>query len=52
MFILTWGQHGGSGLSITWEDALSLEPSDRDWLVHRIAEQRRREAEAIRKARS
>lgn len=50
MFAITWHQHGGSGLEASWSDALELEPSDRDWLLQRIAKQRKHEAEEIRKA--
>jgi hypothetical protein len=50
MFMLTWRQHGGSGLGISWSDALELELNDRDWLVERILKQRRREANEIKKA--
>jgi hypothetical protein len=52
MFLLTWRQHGGSGLGITWGDALELELAERDWLVERMQKQRRREAQEIKKAAS
>jgi hypothetical protein len=50
MFVLTWRQHGGSGLGLTWHDALDLDLTDRTWLVERIQKQRRREAQEIKKA--
>lgn len=50
MFVLTWCQHGGSGLVIGWRDALDLDLNDRNWLVERIHKQRRREAQEIKKA--
>jgi hypothetical protein len=50
MFVLTWRQHGGSGLGLAWGDALGLELADRDWLIERIHKQRRREAQEIKKA--
>jgi hypothetical protein len=47
---LCWRQHGGSGLGLTWREALDLDTGERDWLLERIDEQRSREAEALRKA--
>jgi hypothetical protein len=52
MFLLTWRQHGGSVLAVSWGDALGLELADRDWLIERIQKQRRREAQEIKKAAS
>jgi hypothetical protein len=52
MFVMTWRSHGGSAAGISWSEALDLAPSDRDWLLTRVGQQRRQEAEAIRKARS
>ena len=51
MFAITWTSHGGSGLNASWADALDFAPSDRDWLLDRIAKQRKYEADEIRKAR-
>jgi hypothetical protein len=50
MFVLAWQQHGGSGLGLTWRDALDLDLSDRNWLIERVLKQRRREAQEIKKA--
>jgi hypothetical protein len=50
MFLLSWQQHGGSGLSMTWGEALDLSVKDRDWLLERIPKQRRQEAHQIEKA--
>jgi hypothetical protein len=50
MFMLTWCQHGGSGLGLTWSDALDLDLNDRNWLIERVLKQRRREAQEIKKA--
>jgi TP901 family phage tail tape measure protein len=35
MFQLCWHQHGGSGLALTFADALDLPVQDRDWLIER-----------------
>lgn len=50
LFQLCWRQHGGSGLGATLEEALDLSITDRDWLLERIGEQRRREAHEVTKA--
>jgi hypothetical protein len=50
MFQLCWHQHGGSGLAITFTDALDLAVHDRDWLIERIGNQRSREAKELEKA--
>ncbi len=50
MFHLCWQQHGGSGLGMTWGEAMELVVSDRDWLLERIGEERSREAREIEKA--
>lgn len=50
MFQLCWHQHGGSGLAITFADALDLPVQDRDWLLERIGGERSREAKALEKA--
>ncbi len=50
MFQLCWRQHGGSGLGVTYSEALELPLADRDWLLERIGTQRTREAREIEKA--
>lgn len=50
MFQITWRQHGGSGLGVTWAEAQELPLGERDWLIERIGEQRSREAREIEKA--
>ena len=50
MFQLAWHQHGGSGLAISFGDAMELAVADRDWLNERIGTQREREADAIQRA--
>jgi hypothetical protein len=50
LFQLCWGQHGGSGLAITFYDALELLTTARDWLLERIGEQRAREAKELDRA--
>ena len=50
MFQLCWHQHGGSGLAITYADALDLTLGGRDWFLDRIGTQRSREAHEIAKA--
>jgi hypothetical protein len=50
MFALCWRQHGGSGLGVTYGEALELPLADRDWLIERIGNQRSREAREIEKA--
>ena len=50
MFQLCWHQHGGSGLAITFADALDLGVQDRDWLIERAGTQRTREAKELEKA--
>lgn len=50
LFQLVWHQHGGSGVSIAWADALEMAAGDRDWLLERMSEQREREAKQIEKA--
>jgi hypothetical protein len=50
MFQLCWQQHGGSGLAISFADALDLGLEERDWFLERIGTQRSREAAEIAKA--
>jgi hypothetical protein len=50
MFQICWHQHGGSGLGITFGEALELPVQDRDWLLERIGSQRTREAHEIEQA--
>jgi hypothetical protein len=50
MFQLSWHQHGGSGLAISFGDALDLSVRDRDWLNERIGAEREREAHALERA--
>lgn len=50
MFQLCWHQHGGSGLALSFADALDLVVQDRDWLLERIGTQRSKEADALEKA--
>lgn len=50
MFQLCWHQHGGSGLALSFADALDLVVQDRDWLLERIGAQRSKEADALEKA--
>jgi hypothetical protein len=50
VFQLAWHQHGGSGLGISWREALEMTTADRDWLLERIGAQREREAREIEKA--
>lgn len=50
MFQLCWQQHGGSGLAISFADALDMTIDDRDWFLDRIGTQRTREAKEIAKA--
>ena len=51
IFHLSWHQHGGSGLAITFSDALDLSLQDRDWFVEHIGAERVREARELQKAR-
>jgi hypothetical protein len=46
---LLWRSHGGSGLGLDLADALELPLALRDWLLERIATQRQREAQALRR---
>jgi hypothetical protein len=48
VFALLWRCHGGSGLGLDGEDVFALPVALRDWLLERVAEQRRREAAAVR----
>lgn len=50
MFQLCWHQHGGSGLALTFADALELPVHDRDWLIERIGNQRSKEVKELEKA--
>jgi len=50
MFQLCWHQHGGSGLALTFADALDLPVHDRDWFIERIGNQRSKEAKELEKA--
>jgi len=50
MFRLCWQEHGGSGLTMSWSDALELSLTDRDWLIERVDKQRRDEARALERA--
>jgi hypothetical protein len=50
LFHLCWHQHGGSGLQLSFAEALELSVSDRDWFLERIGEQRTREARELEKA--
>lgn len=50
MFQLCWHQHGGSGLAISFADALDLSLAERDWFLERIGAQRTKEAQEIAKA--
>ena len=50
MFQLCWHQHGGSGLAITYAEALELPLQDFSWLIERIGTQRSREARELAKA--
>ena len=50
LFSLCWHQHGGSGLHVSFADAMELPTGDRDWLLERIGEQRTREAHELEKA--
>lgn len=52
VFSLCWIQYGGSGLNITWSEALDLEVRDRDSLLQLITDTRESEAKAIRDAQS
>ena len=47
LFHLCWHQHGGSGLQLSFSDALELPVSERDWFLERIGEQRTREAREL-----
>ena len=50
VFDLLWRQHGGSGLNVTYDQVLDMSVADHAWFVHRVREQRQREADAIEKA--
>lgn len=50
MFRLCWQEHGGSGLTLPWSDALELDLGDRNWLYERVNKQRKDEARALEKA--
>jgi hypothetical protein len=50
VFGLLWRQHGGSGLGVTYAEAMDLPLPERDWLLERIARERTREAKEIEKA--
>lgn len=50
VFGLCWHQHGGSGLAISFADALDLPVEDAAWLLERIGEQRTQEARELEKA--
>ena len=50
LFQLCWTQHGGSGLHCSITEALDLDISERDWMLERIEEQRKKEAAELRKA--
>lgn len=47
-----WTQHGGSGLSITWDEAWNLEWDDLIALIEEVDRRRQAEAAALRRAHS
>jgi hypothetical protein len=50
MFSLCWQQHGGSGLAMSWAEAMRLDVPTRDWLLERVGRQREAEAAALSRA--
>jgi hypothetical protein len=50
VFRLAWQQYGGSGLHMSFGEALDLSVQDRDWFLERIDTERSREARAIERA--
>jgi hypothetical protein len=50
VFDLLWHQHGGSGLSLSYQDLLELDLNEVLWFRERQSRQRQREAAEIRKA--
>jgi hypothetical protein len=50
MFRLCWHEHGGSGLGLSWDEALDLDLADRNWLYERVNKQRKDEARTLEKA--
>jgi hypothetical protein len=49
VFGLAWRSHGGSGLGLDVAGVLELSIAFRDWLLERVATQRQREAQALRR---
>ncbi|MBE7449164.1 MAG: hypothetical protein HS111_09780 [Kofleriaceae bacterium] len=49
VFGLAWRTHGGSGLGLDLPSVLELSIAFRDWLLERVATQRQREAQALRR---
>lgn len=45
-----WTEYGGSGLGLAFEEVNDLDWADIVWLYNRQNEQRKREADSIRKA--
>ena len=50
VFHCCWVTHGGSGLNLSWGDALNCTLSDLQWVYERVTKERKTEAEAIRLA--
>lgn len=49
-FELMWTEHGGSGLGLSFAEVGELDCADIPWLINRQREQKKREAEALKKA--
>lgn len=50
VFALCYAQHGGSGLSFTYDNVMDLSLSDMRWYAERLSDARRTEASRIRAA--
>jgi hypothetical protein len=48
---MMWTEHGGSGLGMSWTEAQNLDHADIIDTINRIRMQRRKEAQAIKRAR-
>jgi len=51
VFCLAYRTHGGSGLGASLTEVQDMAPSDRDWFLERLGQQRRDEAAAVSRAR-
>ena len=48
IFALVYQHHGGSGMAISWSDALDMSFDEIEWYADRASAQRQKEAAAMR----